>query len=184
MSFLSQPLETVFIQPKRVIGTIAVQTIIDEQTTDTLTLTRQPVQQGASITDHAYMEPTTFQHTILYAAPGFTGGTSLQQIYQQLLNLQSSRQPFNIVTPKRVYTNMLLVSLALTTNKQTENALSIHASYQQVILVPVFAAVVPRQQQKNAGSTGATQNTGQQSMFFKGTQAIKGIIPGQGGVGT
>lgn len=184
MSFLSQPIETVFLSSKRTVGTIAVQTIVDEQTSDNLTITKQPVQQGASITDHAYLEPTTFSHTILYAAPGFTGGKSLKQIYQQLLDLQASREPFTIVTPKRIYSNMLLTTLSMTTNKQTENALAIHAAYQQVILVPVFATVVPRQHQKNPGSNGATQNAGQKSILFQGTQALKGLIPGVGGVGT
>ena len=53
MSFLSQPLQTVFIQPKRVIGsatqTIAVQVVVNEIAVDTLTVTKQPVQQGAFI---------------------------------------------------------------------------------------------------------------------------------------
>lgn len=160
------------------IGTIAVQVVVDENTTDTLTITKQPVQQGASITDHAYMEPTVFAHTIYFAAPGFTGGDSLGQVYQQLLKLQSSATPFTIVTPKRVYSNMLLTTLSQTTDKNTENCLSIHASYQQVILVPVIAASVPRSAQKSAGSTGATQNTGQKSVALKATQSVSPGVAG------
>ena len=185
MSFLSQPLETILIQSKRMIGTIAVQVVTNENTTDQLTITKQPVQMGAVITDHAYMEPTSFSHTIYFAAPGFTGGTTLQQIYQQLLALQSSAAPFSIITPKRTYTNMLMTSLGMTTDKQTENCLSIHASYQQIILVPVSpTTAIPRSHQKNPGANGATQNAGQQSMLSKGQQAIKGITGGLGGVGT
>lgn len=161
------------------IGTIALQVVVNEIAVDTLTVTKQPVQMGASITDHAYMEPTSFSHTIYFAAPGFTGGNSLSQIYSQLQTLQSSAEPFTIITPKRTYTSMLMTSLSQTTDKLTENCLAIHASYQQVIIVPVSAvAVVPRAAQKNAGSNGATQKVGQKSVALQGTQAV---VPGQQG---
>ena len=167
MSFLSQPLQSIFIRPKRSIGDIAVQVVVSEQATDTLTVTKQPVQQGAAITDHAYMEPTVFSHTIYFAAAGFTGGPSLNEIYKQLLTLQSSAEPFDVVTPKRIYKNMLMVSLGQTTDKLTENCLAIHASYQQVILVPILTAAVPRINQKNPAATGATQSGGQKSVLLK-----------------
>jgi hypothetical protein len=181
MSFLSQPVETQFIQPKRMIGTIAVQTIINEQATDTLVITKQPVQQGAPVTDHAYLDPVTFNHTILFAAPGITGGVSLNQIYTQLQNLQATREPFTIVTPKRIYSNMLMTSLGQTTDKQTENCLAIHASYSQVILVPVSpTTAIPRNHQKNAASTGATQNAGKKSILFQSEETVKGAFRGGG----
>lgn len=163
MSFLSQPLQSIFIRPQRKIGEISVQVVVNEATTDTLTITKQPVQQGASITDHAYLEPTTFSHTIYFAAPGFTSGASLAQIYKKLLDLQASAVPFDIVTPKRIYHDMLIASLSMVTDKLTENCLSIHAVYQQVILVPVLATTVPRARQRNPGSNGATQNGGNKS---------------------
>jgi Dit-like tail protein len=167
VSFLSQPLQNVLIRPKRMIGTIAVQVVVSEQTTDNLTITKQPVQQGAAITDHAYMEPTQFSHTIYFAAPGFTGGTSLSQIYQQLLTLQASAQPFDIVTPKRIYHSMLMTALSQTTDKLTENCLAIHATYQQIILVPILAATVPRANQKTPAKTSPTQNSGQKSVLLQ-----------------
>lgn len=167
MSFLSQPLQSILIRPKRMIGDIKVQVVVNEQTTDTLTITKQPVQQGAAVTDHAYMEPTQFSHTIYFSAAGFenllSGGNGLSQIYQQLLQLQSSAVPFDVVTPKRIYHNMLLSSLAMTTDKNTENTLAIHASYQQVIFVPILATSVQRSNLKNPGANGATQNAGRKS---------------------
>jgi hypothetical protein len=166
MSFLSQPLQDVLIRPARQIGDIKIQVVVNEQTTDTLTVTKQPVQQGASITDHAYLEPTAFAHTIYFSNNSFTGGTALSKIYEQLRELQASAEPFTIVTPKRIYKDMLMTSLGMTTDKQTENCLAIHAAYQQVILVPVLATTVPRIKQKNPASTGATQNGGNKSALF------------------
>jgi GTP cyclohydrolase III len=97
---------------------------------------------------------------------------TLQQIYQSLQTLQSSRQLLTITTPKRIYQNMLIATLGMTTDKQTENCLSIHASYQQVILVPILATTVPRTSQKNAGSNGATQNAGNKSALLQGTTIL------------
>lgn len=170
MSFLSQPLQSIFLRPSRKIGDISLQVVVNEQTTDTLTVTRQPVQQGASITDHAYMEPTAFSHSIYFNSGattlGISAGKSLDQIYRELLNLQSSAIPFDIVTPKRIYHNMLMTTLTQTTDKLTENCLSIHASYQQIIIVPILATTVPRLHQKNPASNGATQNGGAKSALF------------------
>ena len=177
MSILSQPISIIPIQPQRQIGSINVNVVINENTNDTLTITKQPVQQGASITDHSYLEPTTFSTTILFSA---NLAQSLNQIYQNLLTLQSSRVPFSIVTPKRVYTNMLMNSLVMTTDKNTENALAITVNFQQVILVTVSAVQVPRARQANPGSNGATQNAGKKSMLVSAKEAVlalKGVKP-------
>lgn len=187
MSFLSQPITLIAIQPARMTGPIQMQVVIDERTTDTLTITKQPVQQGASITDHSYLEPTVFTSTAYFKdnSQNLIGEinsfnspqTGLAKIYQTLLDLQSSRTPFNIVTPKRVYNNMLMSTLSQTTDKNTENCLSVTMSFQQVIIVSVSTTNVPRTNQKNAGATGATQNAGQkQSALYTGVQAITGLF--------
>lgn len=171
MSFLSQPitLQSLF-GPNRKIGSITVQVVVTESSNDTLTVTRQPVQQGASITDHAYKEPVTFSTQILFT-DNLT--TSLSKVYQSLITLQSDRAPFDIITPKRIYHNMLMTSLSQTTDKRTENILSISASFQEVILVSVVTTQVDRIKQKNAGATGATQNAGKkQSIAYTGAQAF------------
>lgn len=173
MSILSQPISLIPTRPVRTIDTIKVNVVLSENTNDTLTVTRQPVQQGASITDHAYKEPTTFAHTILFAS---NIGTSLAQIYQQLLTLQASRVPFTIVTPKRTYKNMLMTTIAQTTDQKTENLLSISCSYQEIIIVSVTAGTTPRLKQKKAASTGATEPAGKKSALLLGKEGILGLF--------
>lgn len=187
MSFLSQPITLIPIRPQRTIGSIQMQVVVTENTTDTLTITKQPVQQGASITDHSYLEPTVFSSTAYFKdnsqslageINSFTSPSSgLAKIYQTLLDLQLSRTPFTIVTPKRTYTDMLMNALSQTTDKATENCLSVHMSFQQVIIVSVSSVAVPRINQKSPGRTGATQPAGQkQSALFKGAQGITGLF--------
>lgn len=175
MSFLSQPISLFPTGPSRMIDTINVNVVIRERSTDTLTVTKQPVQQGASISDHAFMEPTVFSHTILFSA-NLT--LSLSKLYQQLLALQTARTPFTIITPKRIYTNMLLTSLSEFTDDKTENTLAISASYQQVILVPIGVLQVSRGNLKNPGKTGQTIPSGKKSAIATGVEGVKGALKG------
>lgn len=171
MSFLSQPITIQSLFGfKRKIGGLSVNVVINESTTDTLTITKQPVQQGASITDHAYMEPTTFSSTI-YFSDNLTD--SLKEIYTNLQDLQQGRVPFEILTPKRKYTSMLMTSLGMTTDKNTEHSLAIQLTCQQIIIVNVTTTQVPRIRQKQPAATGKTEPAGtKQSSLYTGAQAI------------
>jgi hypothetical protein len=174
VSFLSEPisLQSLFGQ-RRKIDDITVNVVITENTNDTLTITKQPVQQGASITDHSYKEPTVFSTSILFRDNLFL---SLSKLYQQLLDLQSSRVPFDVITPKRIYRNMLLATLAQTTDKNTENCLAINASFQEVILVKVSTTQVPRIKQKHPAATGATENAGKKSALLSLKEGVGAVF--------
>lgn len=163
MSFLSVPISIFPQQPQRKIGDIDLRVVISETATDTLTITKQPVQQGASITDHAFKEPTTLTMSALFA---HNLTSPLSKIYQSLLDLQSSRVPIDVITPKRVYYNMLIGTLSQTTDRATENCLSINFSLQEVILVKTSTTQVPRSKQANAGKTGKTENAGRKSALL------------------
>lgn len=187
MSFLSQPISLIPIQPQRSIGTINAQVVINESSSDTLTVTKQPVQQGASITDNSYLEPTVFSCTWYQKDNSFGGlnsitspSTGLSKIYMTFLNLQATRTPFTIVTPKRIYNNMLMTTLSQTTDKNTENILALSMSFQQVIIVSVSTFRVPRSNQKKPASTGATQQAGQkQSIISNVVTTVKTFFTGQ-----
>ncbi len=161
MSFLPQPITIQSLFGKdRKIGSITVQVVMQETTDDTLTITKQPVQQGASITDHAYKEPTVFSMSVLFQDNLFI---SLSKLYQNLLDLQNSRVPFDVITPKRIYRNVLISTLRQNTDKNTENILSLNITFQEVIIVSVLTTQVPRIRQRNAAETGATQKAGKKS---------------------
>ena len=184
MSFLSTPitLQSVFGK-KRMIGPITVQVILSEETNDTLTITKQPVQTGASITDHSYKEPTVLSMRILQQNNDLVSGilstfsgNGLAAIYQQFLDLQASRQPFNVVTPKRIYKNMLVAALRQNTDKQTENILSLEVALQEVILVSIGVTTISPDNQGNKAVTQATQNLGRESALAVAAQAL-GFTP-------
>lgn len=184
MSFLSEPITLQSLFGKnRAIGPITVNVILNESTNDTLTITKQPVQQGASITDHAYKEPTVLSmsihqkdNSLISGLLNTFSGNGLSKLYQQFLDLQSSRVPFDVITPKRIYHNMLMASLGVTTDKATENILALSVTLQEVIIVSVVTTQVPRIRQRNPGATGATQNAGKKSALLSLKEGVGSLF--------
>ena len=66
--------------------------------------------------------------------PGF-----VVEVYQELLALQIKRRPFDVCTGKRAYTNILIESLAVTTDQTTEHALKVIAGLREVIITSTEA---------------------------------------------
>ena len=146
------------IIPRRSIGPFNATVTLEEIASDDLEITQHPVQQGATITDHAYLKPATVSIKIMFNA----ADAPLAETYAKLRQLQASREPFDVVTGKRAYKNMLFKSLGQTNDAQTENVLSISAELQEIFIVQVETTTVPpRKQQANPGRTGATENAGQ-----------------------
>lgn len=157
MSVFNPPTQAT-IRPTRRIGDFSATVTIDEQAQDDLEITSHPVQRGAAISDHAYRKPAT-----LTVKCGFNDSTKpLSEIYADLLNFQNLREPFDVVTGKRIYKNMMLKGIAQTTDASTENVLSITASLQEIIIVDVRTTTVPpRARQASPGATGATEGAGE-----------------------
>src|SRR5262245_24664411 len=100
-------------QPHRNIGGIVMNITIEEEGTDELEITEHPVEQGASISDHAYKRPAYLR---VRAASSNSSRQAAgnpnyaQDVYNKLLALQSNGQVFTVVTGKRTYNNMLMRS--------------------------------------------------------------------------
>lgn len=157
-------LQTVLFQQGRSIAGIVPNVAIEESHHDELTITDHPVEQGASISDHAYKNPA--EVTCRY---GWSDSSSIStlwngdvnQVYQQLLDLQQSRVPFDLTTGKRAYSNMLIKSLGVTTDRSSENALMLTAVMRQVIIVQTQATTLqPAESHADPSSTAPVQNTG------------------------
>ena len=143
----------------RSIGGIVADCTIEEDHTDELVLTDHPVELGAQITDHAFMRPVSVNIMIGWSASGRF--QPLSQIYQQLLALQSSAVPFSIVTGKRQYQNMLITSIGVRTDADTENILAVQVACREIIIVETqVTSMAPAANQSNPQNTAAPQNSG------------------------
>lgn len=190
--------EAQFDNPEAVVP----QVTIEEIHQDELEITDHPVENGTTISDHAFKRPercvircgwsnspsgptslvsqavslgatlvgpavgliSAIAPTIQAAQSILTGNAvnQVRVIYDQLLGLQRSREPFDILTSKRSYKSMLFESLATTTDEKTENSMVITAVCKQVIIVTTQTIQVPINPQAQAApeETTPTQDTG------------------------
>ncbi|OKP02615.1 phage baseplate protein [Xenorhabdus eapokensis] len=146
-------LSTLFFQNTRKIGMLVPSVVISEKHQDTAEITEHPVQRGAAISDHAYDRPSEVTMEI-----GFAGGGSLidgfdtptkifdfdteeilgkspKEVYEQLLKLKASKEPFDVITGKRRYRNMLIRAIEVKTDKTSENVLMVTLTLREVIIV-------------------------------------------------
>lgn len=166
-------LSTLLHLQSRKIGLIVPTVIVSEKHTDTLEITEHPVETGAAISDHAYKRPSELVMEVGFASGGtlldiassLTSssllGLSPREFYEQLLNLQANRVPFDVVTGKRIYKNMLLRGIEVTTDKATENVLSASLTLREVIITSTSVRQVADKSNMTQGvDTSAVQNAG------------------------
>lgn len=167
-----QPITAFLFGKQRQVGPIKINVILNEETSDELEITHQPVQQGAPISDHAFKKPVQFSMRASWSANALSSvlklginavtnpDGNLTRIYNQLLDLQNSRIPFDVFTPKRTYKNVLMASLGQTTDKFTENILMVYMKFEQIIYVPVTTVSVNSAVMKNPAASAGTQPAG------------------------
>ncbi|GJL36014.1 hypothetical protein TUM17576_28340 [Enterobacter hormaechei] len=166
-------LSTLLRLQSRKIGVLIPDVVVSEKHTDTLEITEHPVETGAAIADHAYKRPSEVVMEVGFAGGGalldFTNeltGTSLlgmspRETYQKLLDMQAERKPFDVVTGKRIYKNMLLRSLEVTTDKATENVLSAVLTMREVIITSTATIQVANKADMKEGvNTSPVINSG------------------------
>lgn len=147
----------------RSVGGIVFDVTVSEVHTDKLTTTEHPVQGGGTISDHAYLTP---KEVVIYVGQGAKGGAAVpRETYEQILELQASREPFDIVTGKREYRNMLITSIATTTDRSTENVLMVTLDCKKIVLVEAIEVAVsgkgPTSRQKLGQDTQSTRLGGE-----------------------
>ena len=161
----------------RLIGTIIPDIVIEEIGHDQLQITEFPVETGAPISDHAYKRPPE-----IIMRCGFSNSTAqsegyVQEVYALFLALQAQLQPFNVTSGKRQYQNMLISSLLVTTDQQSEYALNIIVGLKMVIITSTSGGGASSDPSTQAmpEQTSAVQSSGPTSPAGQGTGS--GQIP-------
>lgn len=189
-------LQTAIFKPQRTFGSISVQVAIEELHRDELFITEHPVEQGAAITDHAYKRPAELVLRMAWSNSGlgalindFTAVTSLlsgqgeggfsyiQEIYNSILELQESRIPFDIITGKRKYTNMLIRDITTSTTEATENSLVVSIHCRQILIVQTQVVNFPDAAvMTNPQNNAATNNVGFKQPSATSLKNINGTL--------
>lgn len=181
-------LEDVLLRQGRSIAGIVPQVVVEEKHRDELVITNHPVQNGANITDHAYKQPAMVSLRYGWSSSGALfsldlGAPSVDDVYRMLLDLQDGRQPFDVVTGKRNYSNMLIRSIDLVTDKTTEKSIIVDVLLQQIIIVETQAATlksptVMTMPEKTAPVTNAGVKQPVKSVLYQLSQGGQSILGG------
>lgn len=119
-----------------------------------LTKTRHPVQTGASISSHAYIEPAQLVLYVLmsdavaqYTAANQTAPPYVQRwtgnpsksvsAYRQVLALQSARIPLTVTTRLRTYYNMLILNVSPREDAKTITGARFRIEFEQLFVANI-----------------------------------------------
>jgi hypothetical protein len=117
----------------RTIGPVPVDVVVREQHESDLTITSNPVEFGAAVSDHAYTEP---KKLILDAVAGSRAGPAAVALaFQALTRLQESREPFDVLTGLTIYRNMLIERITVNRDSRFATVLYFTAELKEVIIV-------------------------------------------------
>ena len=152
------------------IGPVPVSVIMREIHISTLGITEYPVETGAKVTDHAYIEPKKLE---LEFADEFAVAT-----YNTLVRFQESRVPFTIVSGLFVYTNMLIREISADRDAEFSQVLNGRAALQEVIIVST-AHVAGSSAAKNTKNSDAATQDRTSGTVNRGDQATKTVPPDQ-----
>lgn len=159
----------------RNMGGLQFAVVVEEQHEDKLTITEHPVEQGAKVNDHAYVMPAML--TIRAGVSDAGGVGKAREMYEKLLDMMRKREPFDIVTGKRLYENMLLENVSTSTDSQSEHSLIVTAQCREVIIVRTqVSSVPPRKRHKNAARTGGVSDKGQKQAKARPQSMLKAAL--------
>lgn len=196
-------LSTLFHLQSRRIGILIPAVVVSEKHSDTLEITEHPVEKPTSsgagaVSDHAYRRPSEVTMEVGFSGGGslldFTDTTTLglnlglspSETYAQIIDIQRSRVPFDVVTGKRMYSNMLIRAIEVTTDRTTENVLSAVLTLRELIISQTQTiTVADKTNMKEGVNTSAVINTGakapklqDESLLSSGWKQLKPVIGG------
>jgi len=171
----------ILVRPVRNVNGIFADAVVEELHSDESEITEHPVEVGSVIADHMYKLPSELALTYVWSM-GSVQNTSrdnsfLKSIYQQFLTLKDSATLMQVITGKRVYKNMVVRSLAVRTDKETENLLELRIGLREIILATTQTVpLTPAAQQALAQITAPPVSQGQQNLQV-GTNFNNSAVP-------
>lgn len=151
----------------RSLGGLAFDVVVHESETATLRVTDHQIESGASISDHAYMEPKEVELEVGQGSINSEGDPI--EMLNTLRALQEKREPVEVYTGKTYYPTMLITGIMVTTDRTTEHVLMATVRCREVRIVEtseVDASHIreaPKKRQKMPEKTKATTDHGTQS---------------------
>jgi hypothetical protein len=138
------------------IGGLVFDAILKTDHTSKLTATSHPIENGANITDHAFIDPAEI--SIEIGMTDCNGDGVSNDMFTSLLDLQHSRERIEVVTRYKTYTNMLIMSMSVPDDFMTMNALKAMLFLREIPVVGTQSVAVTGGGQTQAQKSGGTNN--------------------------
>ncbi len=201
--------ENLFIRTKKSIGGIELDAVLSETHTNAVRLSKNPIELGAEITDHAIVEPkrlniiATVSDTPLGSAAfgqivdlvtGLFGTSTSRNLtrsnaaYNAVLQLMESREPIEVQTKLKLYENMIITGLRTTQDKNSSRIVEMAISLEEALIVQTETVKLepeqllegsPREQASSADNRGRQEPVDPNETTSK--SALKSIVDWVGG---
>lgn len=186
MSSILDGANALVLTNNRRIARIIPDVVIEENSNDRLQVTAHPVEDGASVSDHAFMLPRTVEMRLGFSdsTGGYTGYS--RDRAAALRALQEEREPFTVYGGKRIYNNMLATGIASSDDARTKHSVMLSVQLQEVRIVSVkttsgASAGDQASPEKTAESSSiGTIQPGTANWTQTGSAQGEVVVPGQG----
>lgn len=170
-----------FIRTKKSLGGIQLDGVLSESHTNRVRLTKNPIELGADVTDHAIIEPkkldiiATVSDTPLGIAAlgqivdlvtGLFGTSTSSNItrsnaaYNALVQLQEAREPISVQSKLRLYEDMIITNISAIQDKGSSRVAEMNISLEEAIIVDTETV----QLEEDNLDEGATKEQGSPSV--------------------
>lgn len=166
------------------IGGLVFDAIIKTDHTSKLTVTTHPIESGAKIADHAFVEPAEISVEVAVSDSEinkgtFGSGNRSLNAFRELLKLQTSRSLITVVTRFKTYRNMLITSVSVPDDYTTMNAFKASLMLREIPIVSTSRVSVTArgsQLQKCGSTNSGTKQAAvpKQSILKQATSMLKG----------
>lgn len=153
----------------RAIGPVPIDCVISERHTSEIAITEIPIEDGARITDHAFVLPKKVTLDI--------ANENAAAAYNALVAFQESRVPFVLVTGLKIYTNMLVKNLNAERDKTFSTILRCTCDLQEILIVATaYAADTVGSGDPNSTSNSSSNVNSQTSSDAATQDRVSGTV--------
>lgn len=189
---IPNPFEQVTITHRNM-GGLTFDAVLRESHTTEIAVTDNPIENGVSITDHSYKKPdsisiefaVTNTPTRAVAVEYGVGGDRIRRAYDKIRELMLTREPFDVQTGLRLYSNMICTRISVDQDARTANVLKCRAELREVVFAntqavtyPERKAGAPRNQASKTSKGGAKQGATVDPYSKKNPSWAKSIFGG------
>lgn len=148
--------DNLFIRSRKSLGGIQLDAVILETHRNTVRLTKNPIEFGADVVDHAVVDPKILSinaevsdtplgvaafGAIVDLVTGLFGSATSNNItrsnaaYNALVQIQELREPIDVQTRLKLYTDMIITNIDTSQDKDSSRIVNMNITLEEAIIV-------------------------------------------------